>query len=80
MLTVVENIRKEKNANLCYVEDAIIGNGPFELAPEFTHFNVDQFSWTYHWSVVDFLFLQLYSKLSPCQSLLDEVNFFHHIT
>lgn len=50
MPTVVENIRKEKNANLCYVEDAIIGNGPFELSPEFAHFKVDQHSWTYAWS------------------------------
>lgn len=50
MLTVAENIRKERNANLCYVEDAIIGNGPFELSPEFAHFKVDQYSWTYHWS------------------------------
>ena len=50
MPTVVENIRKEKNANLCYVEDAVIGNGPFESALEFTHFNTDQSSWTYHWS------------------------------
>ena len=48
MPTFVENIRKEKNANLCYVEDAVIGNGPFELALEFTHFNIDQFSCTYH--------------------------------
>ena len=50
MPTVVENIRKEKDANLCYVEDPIIGNGPFELAPGFAHFKVDQYSWTYHWS------------------------------
>lgn len=50
MPTVVENIRKEKDANLCYVEDAIIGNGPFELAPEAAHFQVDQYSWTYQWS------------------------------
>ena len=48
--TVVENIRKEKNSNLCYVEDAIIGNGPFELVPQFAHFSVDQHSWTYEWS------------------------------
>ena len=50
MSTVFENIHMEKNANLYYVEDAIIGNGPFELAPEFTHFNIDQSCWTYHWS------------------------------
>ena len=50
MPTVVENIRKEKDANLCYVEDAIIGNGPFQLAPEFAHFQVDQHTWTYQWS------------------------------
>lgn len=50
MPTVVENIRKEKNANLCYVEDAMIGNGPFELSPEFAHFKVDLHCWTYHWS------------------------------
>jgi len=49
MPTVIENIRKETNANLCYVEDAVIGNGPFELALEFTHFNIDQSSWTYQW-------------------------------
>lgn len=48
MPTFVENIRKEKNANLCYVEDAVVGTGPFELALEFTHFNIDQFSYTYH--------------------------------
>ena len=48
MPTFVENIRKEKNANLCYVEDAVIGNGPFGLALEFIHFNIDQFSYTYH--------------------------------
>ena len=50
MPTVVENIRKEKNANLCYVEDAIIGNGPFEIAPGFEHFKVHEHSWTYDWS------------------------------
>ena len=50
MPTVLENIRKEKDANLCYIEDAIIGNGPFELAPESAHFQVDQHSWTYQWS------------------------------
>ena len=50
MSKVVENIQKEKNANLCYVEDAIIGNGPFEIAPGFEHFKVDEHSWTYDWS------------------------------
>lgn len=49
MPTVLENIRKEKDANLCYIEDAIIGNGPFELAPESARFQVDQHSWTYQW-------------------------------
>lgn len=50
MPTVVENIRKEKNANLCYVEDAILGNRPFKIAPGFEHFKVDEHSWTYDWS------------------------------
>ena len=50
MPTVVENIRKEKNANLCYVEDAILGNRPFEIASGFKHFKVDEHSWTYDWS------------------------------
>ena len=50
MPTVFENIRKEKDANLCYVEDAIIDNGPFEIAPGFEHFKVDEHSWTYDWS------------------------------
>ena len=50
MAAVVENIGKEKNANLCYVKDAIIGRGPFEIAPGFEHFKADEYSWTYDWS------------------------------
>ena len=50
MPTVFENIRKEKDANLCYVEDAIIDNGPLEIAPGFEHFKVDEHSCTYDWS------------------------------
>ena len=32
MSTVLENIHNEKDANLCCIEDAKIGNGPYELA------------------------------------------------
>ena len=49
MPTVLEIIRKEKDPNLCYTEDAIIRNGSFELTPELAHFQVDQHSWTYQW-------------------------------
>ena len=49
MQTVLEIIRKEKDANLCYIKDAIIRNGSFELAPESAHFQVDQHSWTSQW-------------------------------
>lgn len=50
MPTVVENIRKEKDVQAAFVEDAIIGVGPYELASPFKQFQVDAHEWTYKWS------------------------------
>ena len=50
MPTVAENIRKEKDVQAAFVEDAIIGVGPYELASPFKQFQVDAQEWTYKWS------------------------------
>ena len=50
MPTVVENIRKEEDVQAAFVEDAIIGVGPYELASPFKQFQVDVHEWTYKWS------------------------------
>lgn len=50
MPTVVENIRKEKDVQAAFVEDAIIGVGPYQLATPYKHFQVDVHVWTYKWS------------------------------
>jgi len=50
MPTVVDNIRKEKDAQAAFVEDAIIGVGPYQLVPPYKHLQVDAHVWTYQWS------------------------------
>lgn len=49
MSTVLDKIRMEKDTNLAYIEDSIIGNGPYVLAPQFQHLSVDRHVWTYEW-------------------------------
>ena len=46
----MENIRKEKDVQAAFVEDAINGVGPYELASPFKKFQVDAHEWTYKWS------------------------------
>ena len=50
MPIVVENIRKEKDVQAALVEGAITGVGPYELATQCKHLNVDAHVWTYQWS------------------------------
>jgi hypothetical protein len=62
MPTVIDNIRNEKEVNLVYIEDAIIGNGPYELAPAFKHFFVERHTWTYEWSEarkIEYLYINI---------------------